>query len=89
MPKVLFSAIRTIARIFHLIPWFSDFFFILLCPGASYEKRIERVTLSKSGGGEETKKPVSAAEKMREKIVRRAACEFKHGMYANLGKRNS
>jgi hypothetical protein len=58
------------------------------CPGFSYEKRIERVTLTKSGGGE-AKKPVSAAEKMREKIVRRAACEFKHGMYANLGRRNS
>lgn len=51
--------------------------------GASYEKRIERVTLTSSG--QETKKPISAAEKMREKIVRRAACEFKHGMYANLG----
>ena len=30
-------------------------------------------------------KPMSAAAKMREKIVRRAACEFKDGMYANLG----
>ncbi len=52
--------------------------------GAAYEKRIERITLTKSGP--ETKKPASVAEKMREKIVRRAACEFKHGMYANLGK---
>ncbi len=50
------------------------------------------MTLTKSGGGgggAETKKPVSAAEIMREKIVRRAACEFKHGMYANLGRMNS
>ncbi len=48
------------------------------------------MNLTKSGGGgEEAKKPVSAAEIMREKIVRRAACEFKHGMYANLGRRNS
>ena len=30
-------------------------------------------------------KPMSAAAKMREKIVRRAACEFEDGMYANLG----
>ena len=30
-------------------------------------------------------KPMSAAAKMREKIVRRAACEFRDGMYANLG----
>jgi hypothetical protein len=52
--------------------------------GAAYEKRIERITLTKSGP--ETKKPASVAEKMRERIVRRAACEFKHGMYANLGK---
>ena len=28
---------------------------------------------------------MSAAAKMREKIVRRAACEFEDGMYANLG----
>ena len=32
----------------------------------------------------ETKAP-SAAAKMREKIVRRAAVEFEDGMYANLG----
>jgi len=51
--------------------------------GESYEKRIERVTLaqSKSDDG----KPLSPAAKMREKIVRRAACEFEDGMYANLG----
>ena len=30
-------------------------------------------------------KPLSPAAKMREKIVRRAACEFEDGMYANLG----
>jgi len=51
--------------------------------GENYQKRIERVTLSqtKSDDG----KPMSAAAKMREKIVRRAACEFEDGMYANLG----
>jgi len=51
--------------------------------GTNYEKRIERRTITKEG--EEVKKDMSAAEKMREKIVRRAACEFKDGMYANLG----
>jgi len=49
--------------------------------GPSYEKRIERMTLAQTT---ETKEP-SAAAKMREKIVRRAACEFSDGMYANLG----
>jgi 3-oxoacid CoA-transferase len=50
--------------------------------GPSYEKRIERLTLAPTG---ETAQEVSPAARMREKIVRRAACEFKDGMYANLG----
>merc|ERR1719273_2461430 len=54
--------------------------------GASYEKRIERVTVTEpetEGKGE--KAPTSGAALMREKIVRRAALEFSDGMYANLG----
>ncbi|KAK3852477.1 hypothetical protein Pcinc_040941 [Petrolisthes cinctipes] len=52
--------------------------------GEKYEKRIERLTLKKE------KKGSSAADSnpamaMRERIVRRAAVEFKDGMYANLG----
>merc|ERR1719289_616831 len=50
--------------------------------GPSYEKRIERVTLAQTS---ESSKELSPAARMREKIVRRAACEFKNGMYANLG----
>lgn len=52
--------------------------------GPRYEKRIERVTLAqvKDAAGA---KELSPAAKMREKIVRRAACEFSDGMYANLG----
>merc|ERR1711962_1710226 len=50
--------------------------------GPSYEKRIERLTLAQTT---ETTKELSPAARMREKIVRRAACEFKDGMYANLG----
>ncbi|XP_023348054.1 succinyl-CoA:3-ketoacid coenzyme A transferase 1, mitochondrial [Eurytemora carolleeae] len=49
--------------------------------GESYQKRIERVTLSET----KSDKPLSPAAKLREKIVRRAACEFQDGMYANLG----
>ena len=48
------------------------------------EKRIERLTLTKPGGSA-SDKPDSPAAKMRENIVRRAALEFKDGMYANLG----
>ena len=36
-------------------------------------------------GGSASDKPDSPAAKMRENIVRRAALEFKDGMYANLG----
>jgi len=51
--------------------------------GESYEKRIERLTLTQPKSGDA--KAPSAAAKMREKIVRRAAVEFEDGMYANLG----
>jgi len=50
--------------------------------GPSYEKRIERITLAQTS---ESSASLSPAAKMREKIVRRAACEFRDGMYANLG----
>ncbi len=53
--------------------------------GKSYEKRIERLTLTKPGESGISDKPASPAAKMREAIVRRAALEFKDGMYANLG----
>ncbi|KAF9195602.1 Succinyl-CoA:3-ketoacid coenzyme A transferase 1, mitochondrial [Haplosporangium sp. Z 11] len=58
--------------------------------GKGYEKRIERLTLTHD-------KPVGATDEVpaadakdeaarrREKIVRRAAKEFKNGMYVNLG----
>ncbi|KAG7299780.1 Succinyl-CoA:3-ketoacid coenzyme A transferase 1-mitochondrial [Plutella xylostella] len=49
--------------------------------GDKYEKRIERVTVTKPKS-DKGKKP---ADEMREKIIRRAALEFKDGMYANLG----
>eukprot|EP00112_Aurelia_sp_Birch-Aquarium-sp1_P010548 Seg2248.3 transcript_id=Seg2248.3/GoldUCD/mRNA.D3Y31 product="Succinyl-CoA:3-ketoacid coenzyme A transferase 1 mitochondrial" protein_id=Seg2248.3/GoldUCD/D3Y31 len=50
--------------------------------GDSYEKRIERLKLSEEGG---SAKPKSPAAEMRERIIKRAALEFKDGMYANLG----
>merc|ERR1712141_794360 len=53
--------------------------------GQSYEKRIERVTISEPEKDAGEKAPASGAALMREKIVRRAALEFKDGMYANLG----
>jgi 3-oxoacid CoA-transferase len=50
----------------------------------SLEKRIERLTLNKGDGQREAPAPGSAAEK-RERIIRRAAAEFKDGMFVNLG----
>lgn len=35
--------------------------------------------------GQKNNSPASASAQMREKIIRRAALEFKDGMYANLG----
>ncbi|XP_033738346.1 succinyl-CoA:3-ketoacid coenzyme A transferase 1, mitochondrial-like [Pecten maximus] len=50
--------------------------------GPSYEKRIERLRLTKPKSANFEKRP---ADIIRERIVRRAALEFKDGMYANLG----
>jgi 3-oxoacid CoA-transferase len=46
------------------------------------EKRIERLQVRKPNGGE---KKQSEAAKLRERIVRRVACEYKDGMNINLG----
>lgn len=57
--------------------------------GAKYEKRIERLTEDRGPGaalstGSKRKDDGDAAA-MRERIVRRAAREFRDGMYVNLG----
>jgi hypothetical protein len=48
--------------------------------GEKYEKRIERVCVSKEKGDKEPVKK-SAGALVRERIIRRAALEFKDGMY--------
>jgi 3-oxoacid CoA-transferase len=50
--------------------------------GDKYEKRIEKRTVSKPTTDEDTDTKVISG---RDRIVRRAAKEFKDGMYANLG----
>jgi 3-oxoacid CoA-transferase len=52
--------------------------------GKKYEKRIERLTLT-SNEGVKSPDTASDAALRREKIVRRAAKEFKDGMNVNLG----
>ncbi|XP_032678355.1 succinyl-CoA:3-ketoacid coenzyme A transferase 1, mitochondrial [Odontomachus brunneus] len=47
----------------------------------SFEKRIERLSTKQSV----RPKKVTPASKARDRIIRRAALEFKDGMYANLG----
>lgn len=49
--------------------------------GEKYEKRIERRTVAKANGGKEKK----ASDLVRERIIKRAALEFRDGMHANLG----
>lgn len=57
-----------------------------LVKGPSYQKRIERLTVDKSDGkGKKTESLSDPAVLKRERIVRRAALEFKDGMYCNLG----
>jgi len=50
--------------------------------GPQYEKRIERRTLKKPA---KAQGEVSEAQARRNRIIKRAAKEFKDGMYANLG----
>jgi len=52
-----------------------------LIKGPSYEKRIEKKTIKKEVGAA----GVVKKDDLRERIVRRAALEFRTGMYANLG----
>ncbi|XP_043232914.1 succinyl-CoA:3-ketoacid coenzyme A transferase 1, mitochondrial-like isoform X2 [Amphibalanus amphitrite] len=51
--------------------------------GGKYEKRVERLTLRRPRTASATS--LTPAAQMRERIIRRAALEFKDGMYANLG----
>ncbi|XP_046842386.1 succinyl-CoA:3-ketoacid coenzyme A transferase 1, mitochondrial-like isoform X1 [Xenia sp. Carnegie-2017] len=51
--------------------------------GEKYEKRIERLHLYKDGSS--SGKVQSDHDLLRERIIRRAALEFKDGMYINLG----
>lgn len=50
---------------------------------SKFEKRIERLKIKKPSSTETEK--VSPAALLRERIVRRVACEFKDGMNVNLG----
>lgn len=52
--------------------------------GEKFEKRIERVTLTPAEG-EKAEEKTSPATIVRDRIVKRAAKEFKDGMYINLG----
>lgn len=54
-----------------------------LLKGYNYEKRIERLTLTLDDA--ENGKANSPGAELRERIIKRAALEFKDGMYANLG----
>ena len=55
---------------------------VVCLPGV--EKKIERVTTA-APGSEGPAAPASGAARRRERIVRRAALELKHGMNVNLG----
>ena len=54
-----------------------------MCVSDHFEKRIEKRTITAESDA--APKPQSAGQKMRERIIRRAALEFEDGMYANLG----
>ncbi|XP_060528963.1 succinyl-CoA:3-ketoacid coenzyme A transferase 1, mitochondrial [Cylas formicarius] len=53
--------------------------------GEKYEKRIERLTVQKLSDSKDSVVKKNPAAEKRERIIRRAALEFKDGMYANLG----
>ncbi|XP_070510077.1 succinyl-CoA:3-ketoacid coenzyme A transferase 1, mitochondrial-like [Chironomus tepperi] len=51
---------------------------------SKFQKRIERKTVTKPSS-DGSKKELSKAAQLRERIVRRVACEYKDGMNINLG----
>lgn len=51
---------------------------------SKFEKRIERLQVTRTNNGQPAKEQSKAA-KLRERIVRRAAAEYKDGMNINLG----
>ncbi|KAG5895516.1 hypothetical protein JTB14_009226 [Gonioctena quinquepunctata] len=53
--------------------------------GENYEKRIEKITVQKLSDSKDSIIKKNPAAERRERIIRRAALEFKDGMYANLG----
>lgn len=53
--------------------------------GKDYQKRIEKRTVRKKDPAPAAAAASNPAKKVRETIARRAAMEFKDGMYANLG----
>ncbi|KXN71530.1 3-oxoacid CoA transferase 1 [Conidiobolus coronatus NRRL 28638] len=57
-----------------------------LIKGEKYEKRIERLTLTKpKAEGKSDSSSLSPAAAKRQRIIQRASREFKDGMYVNLG----
>ncbi|XP_054275593.1 succinyl-CoA:3-ketoacid coenzyme A transferase 1, mitochondrial [Macrosteles quadrilineatus] len=53
--------------------------------GEKYEKRVEKVKVAKGESSVASAVSTTPAAEARERIIRRAALEFKNGMYANLG----
>lgn len=52
--------------------------------GEKYEKRIEKVTVEKLSDSKDSVIKKNPAAERRERIIRRAALEFKNGMYGIL-----
>ena len=56
-----------------------------LIQGEKYQKRIERLTLTQAPKNKSEPSASNSKEETRMRIIKRAAKEFKNGMYANLG----
>lgn len=89
--KITIAEVEEIVKLGDLNPdevHLSGIFVDKIVKGEKYEKRIEKVTVQKLSDSKDSIIKKNPAADRRERIIRRAALEFKDGMYGILLQKN-